>query len=131
MNYDKANDMVDKLLKSLLSWYENNLETSTRRSDFIFDLVQLLYCKCHKVNLRKDGLYIDSPDWMKKKKATINLKNRVDKCFQYAVIVALNDGEIELHPGRVPIIRPFINKYKWKGLSYPSKNRWLENIWEK
>ena len=35
--------------------------------------------------------YIDSPDWIKNKKATINTINKKDnKCFQYAVTVALN-----------------------------------------
>ena len=37
-----------------------------RGSDFIFDSVQLLHCKCHKIGQ-------DSPDWIKKKK-TINPK---------------------------------------------------------
>ena len=33
---------------------------------------------------------IDSPDWRKNKKATMNPKINGDKCFQYAVTVALN-----------------------------------------
>ena len=37
------------------------------------------------------------------------------------VTVALNYGEIELHPKRVPNIKPLINKYKWKGTNYRSK----------
>ena len=61
-----------------------------RGSDFIFDSVQLMYYKCHKVNLKHGGSYIDFPDWIKKKKATINSKNMDDKCFQYAVTVAFN-----------------------------------------
>ena len=40
----------------------DNLETSMRRRDFIFDLVHLIYCKCHKVIFRCVGSYIDSPD---------------------------------------------------------------------
>ena len=52
-----------------------------RGSDFIFVSVQLMYYKCHKVNLRDGGSYIDSPDWIKKKKGTINPKNDDDKCF--------------------------------------------------
>ena len=40
-----------------------------------------MYYKCHKVNFGRGGSYIDSPDWMKKKKATINPKNKNDKCF--------------------------------------------------
>ena len=51
-------------------------------SDFIFDSVQLMYYKCHKVNFKSGGSYIDSPDWIKKEKATINPKNTDGKCFQ-------------------------------------------------
>ena len=35
--------------------------------------------------------------------------------------VAINYGEIELHPKRVSNIKPLINEYKWKGINYPSK----------
>ena len=40
------------------------LETSTRSSDsnFIFDSVYLLHYKCHKINLKREGSYIDSLD---------------------------------------------------------------------
>ena len=41
-------------------------------SEFVFDYVQLLYSKCHQVNLNRGGSYIESPDWIKKQKATIN-----------------------------------------------------------
>ena len=34
----------------------------------------------------------------RKNKATINPKTEDNKCFQYAVTVALNYGEIESHP---------------------------------
>ena len=69
---------------------QNNLE-SMEGSTFVFDYVHLLYYKCHKINLNCGRSYIDSSDWIKSKKATINLINKKDnKCFQYAVIVALN-----------------------------------------
>ena len=50
-----------------------NLETSMRRSDFIIYSVQLMYYKCHKVNVTRGGgegggSYIDSSDSIKKKK---------------------------------------------------------------
>ena len=88
-----------------------------RGSNFIFDSVQLMYYKCHKVNFRRGGSYIDSPDWIKKKNATIYPKNEDDKCFRYAVTVALNYGEIELHPERVSTIKLFINKYNRKRIN--------------
>ena len=74
---------------------QNNLE-SMESSVFVFDYVHLLYYKCHKINLNCGRSYIDSSDWIKSKKATINLINKKDnKCFQYAVTVALNHEETE------------------------------------
>ena len=47
-------------------------------SEIVFDYVQLLYYKCHKINPNCGGSYIDSPDWMKnkKKKTLINSINK-------------------------------------------------------
>ena len=40
-----------------------------RESDFIFESVQLLYYKCHKITFKRGGgSYIDSPDWINKRK---------------------------------------------------------------
>ena len=50
-------------------------------SRFIFDSVQVIYYKCYKVNFRQDGLYIDSSNQIKKKKAKTNTKNEDDKCI--------------------------------------------------
>ena len=50
-------------------------------SAFVFDYVQLLYYKCHKIDSNRGRSYIDSPDWIKKK--TIHPINNKDKnCFQ-------------------------------------------------
>ena len=67
-------------------------------SEFIFDAINALYYDLNKMSLNRGGSYIDSPQWLKNKKATINLKNNDDKCFQYAVSVALNYQNIEKDP---------------------------------
>ena len=90
-----------------------------------------MYYKCHKVCIIRGGSYIDSADWIKKKKATINPKNTDDKCFLYAVTIALNYEEIESHPERVWSIKTFINKYNWEEINYPSKIDDWKNVWEK
>ena len=70
-----------------------------------------MYYKCHKINLNCGGSYIDSPDWIKKK-AIINPTNKNDnKCFQYAVTVALNHEEIGKYFERITKIKLFTNKY--------------------
>ena len=57
-----ANEVVDELFASLRSRSQGDLETSMRGSDFIFDSVQMMNYKCHKVNFRRGGSYIQSPD---------------------------------------------------------------------
>ena len=42
--------------------------------------------KCDIVNFKRVGSYIDSPERIKKKKAAINLKNKDNKLFQYAIL---------------------------------------------
>ena len=44
---EKADGVIEKLLKSFLNRYQNNLEAPLSVSDFIFDYVHLLYYKCH------------------------------------------------------------------------------------
>ena len=55
------------LMNSLSHFFQDNLETSIRGSDFISDSVQLIYYKFHKVNFKRGGSYIGSPGWLKKK----------------------------------------------------------------
>ena len=77
--------IIEEIFKSLLQRYQKKgLEESMKGSGFIFDSVNLLEYKLHKISLNRSGSYIDSPEWLKKK-ATINPKNNDDKCFQHAV----------------------------------------------
>ena len=64
-----------------------------------------MYSGCPKVNLNRKGSYIDSPDWTKQKKATIDLKNAENKCFQYVATVALNYEVYKWNPERVSNIK--------------------------
>ena len=82
-------------------------------------MVLIYYITNAKINCKFGGLCIESPDWIKKKKATINLKNKVDRCIQYAATVALNYGEIKWNLERISKIKQFIYKYNWD--KYPSK----------
>ena len=69
-----------------------------RGSEFIFDSLDALYYDLNKISLSRGGSYIDSLIWLKNKKATINPKNNDDKCFQYALTVALNYYQIKNNP---------------------------------
>ena len=61
--------------------------------------------------MKRGGSYIDSPEWLKDKKATINPKNNDDNCFQYRLTVALNHKKTKSNPERISKIKPFIDQY--------------------
>ena len=122
-----TNEVIKELFKSFLHRYQEGLQEKMKGSDFEFDGVNLLYYDFNKISLNRGGSYLDSPEWIKNKKSTINPKNNDYKCFQYAVTVALNRDKINKHLQRVSKIKPFINQYNWSDIDFPSTSK----DWEK
>ena len=106
----ETDEIIEELFKSFLQKYQEGLEESTRGNKFSFDSVDALYYNLNKISLSRVGSYIDSPEWFKNKKATINPKNNDDKCFQYALTVALIYEQVKKNYQRISKIKPFIDK---------------------
>ena len=95
---DVTGENIEKLFNSLKNRYQNTLQLM-RDSELVFDYVHLLYYECHKINTNHGESYVDSPDWIKNKKATINtINNKDSKCFQHAITVTLNYEETKKDP---------------------------------
>ena len=75
--------------------------------------VDLLSYSFHKICLKRGKSYTKSPEWLANKRATINLKNKDNKCFKY-------HQNTENHPERISNIKHFINQYNWKGTDFPA-----------
>ena len=69
-----------------------------------------MYYELYKISLNRGGSYIDSSEWLKNKKTTTNPKNNDDKCFKYALTIALNHEQIEKYLQRITKIKPFIDQ---------------------
>ena len=74
MKSTETDGIVNELFESFLKKYQEGLETKMEGSNFIFESVDLLCYSLHKISLNRGGSYIDSPDWIKNKKATKNPK---------------------------------------------------------
>ena len=120
---DDNDDIIEQLFESLLQKYEENLQNKMRGSEFEFDSVNVLYYDFKKTSINRAGSYTDSPKWLKDKKSTINPKNNDDKCFQYAVTLVLNLDKIKKDPQRISKIKPFIEKYNWEDINFPSTSK--------
>ena len=105
---NKIDDIIEELRKSLLQNYEKDLKEQMRECEFFRDSIDLLYCHLQKIGLKRGSSYIDSPKWLKNKKATIYPEND-DNCIQYASTVALNHQNIGKNHQRILRIKPFID----------------------
>ena len=85
----------------------------------MFDYVESLNYIFHKIDLKRCGSYIETPEWINNKKATTNFKNEDYKCFQYPVTIALSYDDMK-NPQRLSTIKKFVNRYDWSGISFPS-----------
>ena len=62
----ETDEISEELFKSLLQRFQEGLEESMKRSEFVFDSVNSLYYILHKISLNRGGSYRDSPKWLKK-----------------------------------------------------------------
>ena len=92
---NETNDIINKLVEFFLSNYQDDEKILRNGSSFVFESVDLLAYHIHKTNLKRGKSQIKSPEWILNKKATINPKNKDNKCFQYAVTVALIIKKLE------------------------------------
>ena len=92
---DEVGEAIKKLFDSLKNRYQNNLQSVIYNN--LQSSIMFIYCIINviRINFNLGGSYIDSPDWIKNKKAMINPFNKKDKCFQYAVTVMKNHEEIK------------------------------------
>ena len=73
---NETDEVIEDFFDSILQRYKERLEESMKGSEFAFDNVDSLCYKLHKIRLNRGGSYIDSPEWLKNKKATINPKKQ-------------------------------------------------------
>ena len=73
--------IIEDLLDSFLQRCQKGLEETMRESEFVFDNIDSLYYKLHKISLNRGRSYIDSPKWLKNEKATMNPKNNDNNAF--------------------------------------------------
>ena len=59
---NETDEIIEELFESLLEIHQKVLEEKMRGSEFVYNSIDLLYYKVHKINLKFGALYIDSPE---------------------------------------------------------------------
>ena len=119
----ETDDIINEFFESPLKKYQEGLETKMRGSDFDFESVDLFYYSLHEISLNRGGSYVNSPDWIKHKKATINPKTKDNEYFRDAVTAALNHKIIKKDHKRIHNLKPFFDQYNRKEIESPSYSK--------
>ena len=133
---DKRTERGLILLKNSIKFHEdvandkdeNGVEYLIERNVY---LKYLLKSFLNKYNINREleeptinnSTFIETPDWIKNKKCTINLKKKENNCFQYSIIASLYHKEIKNNPERISKIKPFINNLNWENVNVPPEEQ--------
>ena len=101
----RSGNETDDIIRGFFNYFITNYQYEEalwrNGSGFVFKNVDLLTFNFHKISLKRVKSYIKSSEWVLNKRATVNPKNKDNKCFQYSMTVALNHQNIENHPERI------------------------------
>ena len=86
------------LLKKKLNYFLNDCQKELKiikGGNIVFEGVDLLDYKLHRIRLKRRKSYVKSPKWLENKKAVIYPKNEnYHECLRWSIISALNYNNI-------------------------------------
>ena len=95
MPSSNTNEILEQLLTSFYNKYQDDLQLSCETSSFVYESVEECNIHFHKIDLRRGTSFIDTPEWLKHKKAIINPQNKNNVyCFMYSATIALSQSEL-------------------------------------
>ena len=84
MPSSNTNEIIEQLLTSLHKKFDDDLVLSRESSSFVYESVEECNLHFHKIDLRRGASFIDTPEWLKNKKAVNpqNTNNAYLSCIQ-------------------------------------------------
>ena len=88
-------------------------------SGYILDEITYMFVNIVSYKPLKGSSYVDLPDWIKTTQACINVKNKDDLCFDYAVLSCLHP--VPKNADRTSKYVQFLAELNMKGIEHPVK----------
>ncbi|CAH3173192.1 unnamed protein product [Porites lobata] len=109
-----VDELIYRCTESILGQMEMYAE---RSSNWVFKEVVKLEIHTVEFNPAKGSSYIVLPDWIKNKKAIVNIKNKDDKCFLWCILRYIYPKES--HEERVEDLKKYEFSLNTKGITFP------------
>ena len=115
----KSTDVEDLIFHSQESILGQMEAYAEKGSNWVFKEVIKFEIHTVEFNPTKGSSYIDLPDWIKNKKAIVNIKNNDDKCFLWCILRYLHPKES--HEEKIKDLEKYEFSLKTKGINFPMK----------
>jgi hypothetical protein len=112
-------DEVDTVIIQLLTEIKEKIESWDNNEGY-FQLVKINHIdfKLREYKPLSGSNYIDLPQWIKNKKACINLKNDDQKCFKYCLLYHKHQNEIKNNPQELYQYKNYTD-YDFSNITFP------------
>ena len=75
-----------------------------------------------------DNTYVETPKFIRFKKAVLNPRSNDNKSFQYSITLSSYYKEISNNFNRTANIEPYINNFNWNNINFPPIKQDNENF---
>ena len=128
MNEEELKNNINNMASDIEIKIENS---QLKKSGYTINKIHSITIHYDKYNPTRAGKYIDLPEWIKKKKACINIKNEDDMCFKYCVQCKFYDIYKKDHPERLfhyNKVKQEDNLINWDGVMFPASNEHINTF---
>jgi hypothetical protein len=113
---------IGEYINSVKLDISNKIDNYTNRgSDWHFITASRIDLKCVVYLPMNAGKFIDLPKLIRNKQAIINVKNKDNECFKWAILSALHPVGFKDHPQLVSKYHAFQNELDFAGIEFPVK----------
>ena len=121
LKQEKIGDIEERFDKFIDNFWEYIEQLMLEGSGWSFMYIKCIDLKIYDYDVIAGGSYIELPKKIKNKQACINVKNRDNMCFKWAILSALHHKDIYAHPDRVTNYYEYADELNEEGLQYPVK----------
>ena len=113
---DNMDEIIANYYNELISEYQN---TTTDHSGLVFLRISRVSVNMATTEPNAASSYIELPKYITDKKATINVKNNDNECFNYAVLAGIHYKEIKYHKDKQCTYTKYKNELNFKDIEFP------------
>jgi hypothetical protein len=123
-----SSDIINFLAPNIHEIFEDILEIDLVNSGYIYSRMKSIKFGITKCKNKRGGIFIDTPEWIKDRKAVINIQNDNENCFLYCIAAADHPVNRKDHPNRSKQYEKYFKDYNIIDIKFPLELKDIEKF---